>query len=47
MLHVGLLAEYFGAGPAVVIMAIEGLLALALVALFWPEMRRETAVGSA
>ncbi len=46
MLHVGLLAEYFGAGPAVVIMAIEGLMALALVALFWPEMRRETAVGS-
>lgn len=44
MLHVGLLADYFGAGTAVVIMAIEGLLALSLVALFWPEMRRETAV---
>ncbi len=44
MLHVGLLADTFGAGPAVVIMAIEGLLALALVALLWPEMRRETAV---
>ncbi len=44
MLHVGLLADYFGAGPAVVIIAIEGLLALSLVALFWPEMRRETAV---
>ena len=47
MLHVGLLADYFGAGPAVVIMAIEGLLALALVAFHWPEMRRETAVSSA
>lgn len=47
MLHVGLLAEYAGAGPAIVIMAIEGLLALTLVVLLWPEMRRETAVGSA
>ncbi len=42
MLHVGLLADYFGAGPAIVIMAIEGLIALAVVALFWPELRRKT-----
>lgn len=47
MLHVGLLAEYFGPGPAVVIMAIEGLFALMVVALLWPEMRRATAVTAA
>ena len=46
MLHVGLLADYFGAGTAVVIMAIEGLIALSLVALFWPELRRETLLKS-
>ena len=42
MLHVGMLADLFGAGTAVVIMAIEGMIVLALVAFFWPEMRRET-----
>jgi len=42
MLHVGLLADYVGAGSAIVIMAIEGLVALSLVALFWPELRQET-----
>ncbi|MEM9628453.1 MAG: MFS transporter [Pseudomonadota bacterium] len=46
MLHVGLLADMFGAGPAVMIMAIEGLLALSVVAVFWPEMRRETVVNA-
>lgn len=44
MLHVGLLADQFGAGIAVVIMAIEGLIALSLVAFFWPEYRREACV---
>lgn len=44
MLHVGLLADSFGAGCAIVIMALEGLIALALVASFWPELRRETAL---
>jgi len=42
MLHVGLLADWFGAGTAVMIMAVEGLIALMLVAVYWPEMRRET-----
>jgi MFS family permease len=42
MLHLGLLAEWFGAGTAVMIMAAEGLIALALVAYYWPEMRRES-----
>lgn len=46
MLHVGLLADSFGAGPAIVIMAIEGLIALSLIALFWPEFRRETLLKS-
>ena len=45
MLHVGLLAEWFGAGNAVMIMALEGLIALALVAVYWPEMRRKTLVS--
>lgn len=42
MLHVGLLADLFGAGTAIIIMAIEGLIAIAIVALLWPELRRET-----
>ncbi len=46
MLHVGLLADWFGAGTAVMIMAIEGLLALTLVAVYWPEMRRETLLSA-
>lgn len=45
MLHVGLLADWFGAGTAVMIMAAEGLVALTLVAIYWPEMRRETLVS--
>lgn len=42
MLHVGLLADMFDAGTAIMIMAIEGLIAIALVALLWPELRRDT-----
>jgi MFS family permease len=42
MLHVGWLADWLGAAAAVQIMAIEGLVALALVAVIWPEMRRAT-----
>jgi MFS family permease len=42
MLHVGWLADWLGAASAVQIMAIEGLVALAAVALIWPEMRRAT-----
>ena len=40
MLHVGLLADWLGAAAAVRLMAIEGLLALAVTAVLWPEMRR-------
>ena len=40
MLHVGLLADWLGAAAAVQLMAAEGLVALALTALLWPEMRR-------
>ena len=47
MLHVGLLADIFGAGTAVMIMAIEGLIAMTIVALFWPELRRETLLTAA
>jgi MFS family permease len=40
MLHVGYLADWLGAGNAILIMAIEGLLALVLVAWWWPELWR-------
>lgn len=40
MLHVGLLAEWLGAHVAVSIIAAEGLLALGVAALVWPELRR-------
>jgi MFS family permease len=40
MLHVGLLADWLGAANAVALIAAEGLIALALVALLWPELRR-------
>ncbi|HJN03876.1 MAG TPA: hypothetical protein QF665_02015, partial [Alphaproteobacteria bacterium] len=39
MLHVGLLANTFGATTAVTIIAVEGLIALALVYVLWPEAR--------
>jgi MFS family permease len=49
MLHAGLLADWLGAAAAVQLMAAEGLLALAVTALLWPEMRRafELAPGAA
>lgn len=40
MLHVGLLADFIGAAPAVTVIAVEGLVALAAAALVWPELRR-------
>ncbi len=45
MLHLGMLADWLGAGAAVQVMAVEGLIALALTAMLWPEMRRATAVA--
>jgi hypothetical protein len=42
MLHLGWLADWLGAAAALQVMALEGLVALALVALIWPEMRRAT-----
>jgi MFS family permease len=39
-LHVGLLASLFGAPTALIVTAVEGLIALALAALVWPELRR-------
>jgi MFS family permease len=47
MLHVGLLADWLGAAAAVQLMAAEGLLALAVTALLWPEMRRATDLAPA
>ena len=40
MLQVGLLADWLGAPAAVALTAGEGLLALALAVLLWPELRR-------
>ena len=40
MLHVGWLADWLDAPSAVAIMTLEGLIALALATLVWPELRR-------
>lgn len=40
MLHAGYLAEWVGAGHAIVIITLEGVVALALTAWFWPELWR-------
>jgi predicted MFS family arabinose efflux permease len=40
MLYVGLLADWLGAPAAVASIALQGLIALALTAWYWPEMRR-------
>ncbi|MGH6916676.1 MAG: MFS transporter [Geminicoccaceae bacterium] len=40
MLHLGWLADWIGAAAAMQVMAVEGLVVLALTALLWPEMRR-------
>ena len=42
MLHLGWLADWLGAAAAVQVMALEGLVALALTALIWPETWRAT-----
>ncbi len=39
-LHLGLLAEWLGASTAVTVIAVEGLVMLALALLVWPEARR-------
>ena len=39
VLHIGLLATWFDASTAVLIVAIEGLVALALARAYWPEIR--------
>ncbi|MCY4231264.1 MAG: MFS transporter [Alphaproteobacteria bacterium] len=39
-LHLGLLAEWLGAHTAVIVIAIEGLVMLALALLLWPEARQ-------
>ena len=44
MLHVGLLADWLGAANAVALIAAEGLIALFLTALRWPELRRGAAL---
>lgn len=39
-LHMGLLAEWLGAHMAVIVIAVEGLVMLALALVLWPEARR-------
>ena len=45
VLHLGLMAEWLGAQKALSVMAVEGLLAIAISALLWPELRREPALS--
>ena len=40
-LQLGYLAAWYGPSTAVVIVALEGLFALALIILFWPELYRQ------
>jgi hypothetical protein len=40
MLHVGWLADWLGPSTAVAVMAIEGLIAVIVSAIVWPELRR-------
>jgi MFS family permease len=44
MLYVGVLADWLGASAAVACLAVQGLIALALAAWYWPELRRPVAV---
>jgi MFS family permease len=44
MLYVGVLANWLGASAAVACLAIQGLIALALAAWYWPELRRPVAL---
>ena len=44
ILHIGLMARWLGAPTAVTIMAVEGLIALALAAIVFPELTRSTDV---
>jgi hypothetical protein len=45
MLHLGWLADWLGAAAAVQLMAAEGLIALALTALIWPELWRASGLA--
>jgi MFS family permease len=47
ILHVGLLASLLNAPVAVSIIALEGLVALGIATLIWPELRRRTDVRPA
>ena len=44
ILHIGLLATLTSASTAVMIIAIEGLIAVTIAMLIWPELRRRTDV---
>ena len=42
VLHLGALASWLGAATAVSIIGVEGLIALTIAILIWPELRRAT-----
>ena len=44
VLHVGLLAELMGAHQAVTVIALEGLVAIVISAIIWPELWRPPAL---
>lgn len=39
---VGTVAEWLGARPALTVMAIEGLIAIAISLALWPELRKRS-----
>ena len=47
ILHAGFLADSFGGSTAVTIMAAEGLIALGICWMIWPEMRRHEKTSAA
>lgn len=44
VLHLGLMAEWLGAQLALSVMALEGLVAITIATLLWPELRRAVAL---
>ncbi|NIM28878.1 MAG: hypothetical protein GTO67_10235 [Gammaproteobacteria bacterium] len=40
VLHLGLMAEWIGVERALGVMAVEGLVAIAIAVMRWPELRR-------
>lgn len=46
VLHLGLMAEWLGAQQALTVMAVEGLVAITVAAMLWPELRKAPALSN-